>query len=86
MLIRLTNVGYQPSIVDLGGLEFEVVASDGRPLRAPYLATRQPVAPGERYDIRFAMPAAANFRATADYLDISQRRILGRASTAVRAM
>jgi FtsP/CotA-like multicopper oxidase with cupredoxin domain len=86
VLIRLTNVGYQPSVVDLGGLEFEVVASDGRPLRAPCLATRQLVAPGERYDIRFAMPSAADFRATADYLDIRQHRVLGSASTAVRAV
>jgi FtsP/CotA-like multicopper oxidase with cupredoxin domain len=86
VLIRLTNVGYQPSLVELGGLEFEVVASDGRPLRAPYSATRQLVEPGEPYDITFTMPATADYMATVDYLDIRQQLILGRASTRIQTV
>ena len=83
VLIRLTNVGYQPSLVELGGLEFEVVASDGRPLRAPYSAIRQLVAPGERYDVVFTMPETAEDLATVDYFDIRQQQVLGRAVTRI---
>ena len=86
VLIRLTNVGYQPSLVKLGGLEFLVVASDGRPLRAPFLTTQQPVAPGERYDILLTMPATADYLATVDYFDIRQQQVLGRASTRILAI
>ena len=83
VLIRLTNVGFQPSLVELGGLEFEVVASDGRPLRAPYSAIRQLVAPGERYDVVFTMPETAEDLATVDYFDIRQQQVLGRAVTRI---
>lgn len=85
VLIRLTNVGYQLSLVNLGGLEFEVVASDGRPLWAPHKATQQLVAPGERYDIYLTMTATADHVATVDYFDIRQQRILGQASTMIRS-
>lgn len=85
VLIRATNVGYEPALVQLGGLEFEVIASDGRPLRSTVLATQQVVAPGERYDILFTMPSAANGVATVDYFDIRLTGILGTASTSIQA-
>ena len=85
VLIRATNVGYQPALVQLGGLEFEVIASDGRPLRSTVLSTQQLVAPGERYDILFTMPSAANGVARVDYFDIRLTGILGTASTSIQA-
>jgi FtsP/CotA-like multicopper oxidase with cupredoxin domain len=85
VLIRTTNVGYQPALVQLGGLEFEVIASDGRPLRSTVLSSQQLVAPGERYDILFTMPAETNGVATVDYLDIRLTGVLGTASTSVQA-
>ena len=83
VLIRLINVGYQPALVELGGLFFDVIASDGRPLPAPLTTDEQLVAPGERYDILFTMPSAADRTATVDYWDIRLRRTLGQASTTI---
>jgi len=85
VLIRATNVGYQPALVQLGDLEFEVIASDGRPLRSTVLSTQQLVAPGERYDILFTMPSAPNGVATVDYFDIRLTGILGTASTSIQS-
>jgi FtsP/CotA-like multicopper oxidase with cupredoxin domain len=85
VLIRATNVGYQPAQIRLGGLEFEVIASDGRPLRATILATQQLVTPGERYDILLTMPSDTSGAATVDYLDIRLNEILGTASTSLQS-
>ena len=86
VLIRLINVGYQPALVELGGLQFDVIASDGRPLPTPVTTNEQLVAPGERYDILFTMPAGANYSAMVEYLDIRLKRVLGPAPTRVQAM
>ena len=86
VLIRLINVGYQPALVGLGGLEFKVIASDGRPLSEPLNMYEQLVAPGERYDIMFTMPAGAHYAAMVEYLDIRLRKILGHASTRIAAL
>jgi FtsP/CotA-like multicopper oxidase with cupredoxin domain len=83
VLIRATNVGYQPALVRLGGLAFQVIASDGRPLPVPTSTVEQLVAPGERYDILFTMPPALERVATVEYYDIRLRRVLGTARTDV---
>ena len=86
VMIRLINVGYQPALVGLGGLEFEVIASDGRPLPEPLSMNEHLVAPGERYDIIFTMPAKAHYGAMVEYLDIRLRKVLGHASTRIEAL
>jgi FtsP/CotA-like multicopper oxidase with cupredoxin domain len=48
VLIRLNNVGYQPAMVRLGNLEFDVIASDGRPLTKTIRTDSQLIAPDER--------------------------------------
>ena len=83
VLIRLNGTGYQPAMVRLGGLAFDVIASDGRPLPAPITTTEQLVAPGERYDILVTMPASGQYNATVDYYDIRRGGVLGTASTSV---
>jgi FtsP/CotA-like multicopper oxidase with cupredoxin domain len=85
VLMRTTNVGYQPALVQLGGLEFEVIASDGRPLRSTLLTDTQWVTPGERYDILFTMPSETDDIATVDYYDIRRTGILGTASTSIQS-
>jgi FtsP/CotA-like multicopper oxidase with cupredoxin domain len=85
ILIRTTNVGYQPALVELGGLEFEVIASDGRPLRSTVLTTQQLVVPGERYDLLLTMPSDTDETATVDYFDIRLAGVLGTASTSIRS-
>ena len=81
VLIRVTNVGYQPATVELGGLQFEVIASDGRPLPSPIVTSEQLVAPGERYDVLFTMPPTDDRLATVSYWDIRLQRVLGGVST-----
>jgi FtsP/CotA-like multicopper oxidase with cupredoxin domain len=86
VLIRLVNVGYQPALVSLGGLDFDVIASDGRPLPTPINTNEHLVTPGERYDIMLKMPVGADYKALVEYLDIRMRKVLGHASTRVRSL
>ena len=83
VLIRTTNTGYQPALVQLGGLTFDVIASDGRPLVSPLTTDQQWVAPGERYDLLLTMPAATDEIATVDYYDIRLVNVLGTATTTI---
>lgn len=83
VLIRANNMGYQPALVELGGLPFQVIASDGRPLPAPFTTDHQLVAPGERYDLLVRLPSAGNWVAQIDYLDIRLQRMLGSAGTSI---
>jgi FtsP/CotA-like multicopper oxidase with cupredoxin domain len=84
VLIRLNNVGYQPALVRLGGIEFDVIASDGRPLAQTLRTDAQFIAPGERYDILFSMPESVIPAATVDYYHIrGDGTLLGTASTLI---
>ena len=83
ILVRMNNVGYQLAQVSLGGLEFEVIASDGRPLPKSIFTNYQMIAPGERYDILFHMPKLDG-TATVDYYHIrGDGSLLGTASTSI---
>lgn len=86
--IRLVNMGYQPAMVSLGGIAFDIVASDGRPLKQLMLdaLTEYMIGPGERYDIIFTMPATGITNATVDYYDIQGRNILGTAVSSITAL
>ena len=83
VLIRTTNIGYQSALVQLGGLTFDVIASDGRPLVSPLTTDQQLVAPGERYDLLLTVPAGTDELATVDYYDIRLANVLGTATTEV---
>jgi FtsP/CotA-like multicopper oxidase with cupredoxin domain len=83
VLIRANNMGYQPAMVRLGGLEFHVIASDGRPLPNPISKTQQLVAPGERYDLLVQMPSPGAWNGTVDYFNIRLTRILGTATSSI---
>ncbi|MCF6300173.1 MAG: multicopper oxidase domain-containing protein [Proteobacteria bacterium] len=84
ILIRANNVGYQPAVIDLGGMSFEVIASDGRPLPAPLNVIEQLIAPGERYDLLVTMPQGYDQLATISYLDTRLKNILGTVQTIIR--
>ena len=77
VLIRVNGTSYQPSMVRLGGLPFDVIASDGRPLAQTYTATEQLVCCGERYDLLLTMPSSGQYTATVDYYDIRNAALLG---------
>jgi FtsP/CotA-like multicopper oxidase with cupredoxin domain len=70
-------------MVRFGGLPFEVIASDGRPLPVPLTVTEQLVAPGERYDLLLTIPASGQSNASVDYYDIRRGGILGTVTTTV---
>lgn len=81
VLVRAVNVGYMPAVISLGGIVFQVVSSDGRPLSRPITTTGFMVAPGERYDLLFTMPAAPPAYATVNYLNIRGQTISGGTAT-----
>ncbi len=85
VLLRLINMGYLIQQVSLGGLSFQVIASDGRPLPAPQAATEWTVAPGERYDLLFALETTGTWNATVRYLNWYQGDIRGTAHTTITA-
>jgi FtsP/CotA-like multicopper oxidase with cupredoxin domain len=88
IVIRLVNIGYMPAVVNLGGIPFEVLCSDGRPLQTPMpnRVNDWMVAPGERYDVRFTMPQAGQVTAAVNYLDILGLRILGSALSTITTL
>lgn len=64
LLIRIGNLGYWNKRVSLGGLKFDVVATDGKPMKDTSGAlnpmkdlTSIEAAPGERYDLMVKLPA-----------------------------
>lgn len=53
--IRLINAGYMSHRIHLHGHEFQIIATDGQPVRSPGVLRDSllSIAPGERYDIEF---------------------------------
>jgi FtsP/CotA-like multicopper oxidase with cupredoxin domain len=84
--LRLLNAGYNWARVSLGGLPFEVVASDGRPMQTPVLAGVWELGPGERYDLLLAADEPAQVRAQVDYLDDASGAVLGSVQTDVHIL
>lgn len=83
VLIRINGTSYMPGIVRMGGLSFEVVASDGRPLAQSYTATEIMCAAGERYDIILTMPSSGQYTGSIEYRDIRNAKALGTATTTI---
>lgn len=84
LLIRVGNLGYFNNRVTLGGLKFDVVSSDGRPLRDPSGAlnprlaqTTVEVAPGERYDLMVKLPSTGTFTSRVEYLNPHKKVVAG---------
>lgn len=79
--LRLLNCGYQWARVSLGGVDFQVVASDGRPLRNFQSAKVWELGPGERYDLLIPAKKKGIFDAKVEYLDDFSGKVLGEAKT-----
>lgn len=84
--LRLVHAGYQWARVSLGGLPFEVVATDGRPMRQVQKATSLEIGPGERYDLLLTPGQAGSFPGRVEYLDDYTGRILGSVETVVEVL
>jgi len=81
--IRLLNVGYQWARVRLGGLPFDVVASDGRPMAQVVSTDEWELGPGERYDLLFTGTQTGTTDAVVEYLDDYSGASLGSAKTRI---
>ncbi len=87
VLVRLISYAYAPAIVDLGGVPFDIIASDGRPLRS-FIAnqTTWRIMPGERYDLLITMPTAGARQATVTFQNIRGTATLGMAQTSITSV
>ena len=83
VLIRINGTSYMPGVVRMGGLPFEVVASDGRPLAQSYTATEQLCCAGERYDIILTMPSSGTYTGSIEYRNIRNNAVIGSATTTI---
>ncbi|MAF67152.1 MAG: hypothetical protein CMJ84_16035 [Planctomycetes bacterium] len=81
--IRMINAAFQWARVSLGGLAFDVVATDGRPLPTPITAGTWEIGPGERYDLLVHGTQTGQHIAQIDYLDDYSGAVLGSARTRV---
>lgn len=81
--IRLVNSAYQWGRVSLGGLPFQVVASDGRPMRQVPTVLEWEIGPGKRYDLMLVAAAAQSVAAKIEYLDDYTGNVLGEVSTEI---
>ncbi len=84
--IRIVNCAYQWARVSLGGLPFDVVASDGRPLLNAYSTGVLELGPGERYDIMVSPTVAGVSTAQIDYLNEYSGAVVGSVQTQVIAV
>ena len=84
--LRCLNCSYNWARVSLGGLSFQVVATDGRPLRSAYWTGAIEIGPGERYDVLVQPTVVGSWLAQVDYLDDDTGAVLGNVQTLVVAV
>ena len=85
LLIRLGNLGYWNKKVSLGGLKFDVVATDGKPMKNTSGAldpmidqTSIEAGPGERYDLMVTLPTTAGaYTAKIEFLEPQNKAVKG---------
>ena len=81
--IRVVNSCYQWGRVSLGGLPFQVVASDGRPMRQVPTVTTWELGPGERYDLLLQAGKPQFVLGTVEYLNDYTGEVLGTVETEI---
>lgn len=81
--LRVVNQAYQFARFRLGGLPFQIVASDGRPLPKPITTDTWEIGTGERYDVLLSSSKPFAGYGTIDYLDDYSGKVLGQVSTAI---
>ena len=81
--VRVVNQAYQFARFSLGGLPFQIVATDGRPLANPIKTDNWMMGTGERYDIMFSSSVPYKSLATIEYLDPYDSTVVGTVSTVI---
>ncbi len=82
--LRIMQCAYNWARVSFGGLPFEVIDSDGRPMRTPYSATELEIGPGERYGLLLTANAVGNHIALVEYLNEYNDSVRGSVQTEVQ--
>jgi len=81
VLVRLNQTSYQSALIEFDGLEFEVIAADGRPANELQKVRSLYIAPGERYDVLLTMPDKGTYSPRVSYYDNKGINIIGEVST-----
>ena len=81
VLVRLNQTSYQSAEINFDGLEFDIIAADGRPANKIQKVTSLYIAPGERYDILITMPSSGSYNAIVNYYDNKGVNIMGSVET-----
>lgn len=86
VLIRTNQTSYQGVRIEFAGMEFTVIAADGRPAAVARQMRDLYMAPGERYDILLTMPPAGVYEARLRYYDNQGKRVVGTLLTRVTSL
>ncbi len=81
--LRVINQAYQWARISLGGLPFQVVATDGRPMPRFVTTDNWELGPGERYDLMFQSNTPFAGQGTVSYLDDYTGNVLGQVSSSI---
>lgn len=82
-LVRYICAGFYPQKIDFGGLTASVVASDGRPLPAPWNTTSIEASSAERYDCIFKPTTTGSHTVTVQFIHWITGKVLGTARTRI---
>ncbi len=83
LLVRYICAGYLPQRIRFGGLNAEIIASDGRPLPKPVNVTEIDASSAERYDCIIAPDKAGVYTVEIDIRDWVSGKVLGTARTRI---
>lgn len=84
--VRVLNAAFNWARVTLGGLAFDVVATDGRPMRSVVQTRALEIGPGERYDLLLEGVTPGAHVARIEYLDEYSGGVRGSVETAVEVV
>lgn len=83
LLVRYICAGYLPQRISFGGLNAEIIASDGRPLPNPVNVTEIEAVSAERYDCIIQPGNRGTYTVEIDILDWVTQAVLGTARTRI---
>ena len=81
--LRVSNSAYNWTRVSLGGLPFEVIDTDGRPMQTSYTTTSLELGPGERYGLLLDATTAGTYQGIVEYLNEYTGGVWGDARTEI---
>jgi len=83
LLVRYICAGYLPQEIRFGGLDVEIIASDGRPLPNPVTTNKINAVSAERYDVIIEPTQSGTYTVEIDVKDWITGGVLGTARTRI---